>query len=99
MRVINIYELWKRKAIDLARRSEERSKRNREKRTMLYGLIAMAFLFILASVLMIGAFSGGGTDGISGMFVTIKHHLIELWDVIWFKISNFFDFVKRGILS
>lgn len=78
------------------KKSGERLQREREKRSMLYGILVMAALFIVAAFLIISSFTGGGEEGISNSLDIIKYHLGEIWDGIWFKISNFLDFMKRG---
>lgn len=80
----------------MAKRSGEMQQREREKRSMLYGILIMAALFIIASFLIIMSFTGGGEAGISNSLDVIRYHLGEIWDGIWFKISNFLDFLKRG---
>ena len=81
------------------KKSEEMKQRERDKRSMLYGILVMSALFIIASFLLIVSFTGGGEASICNAVDVIRYHLGEIWEGIWFKISNFLDFLKRGFVS
>ena len=77
-------------------KSLERQEKEREKRTMLLGLLAMAFVFMVACALMILSFTGG-QDSVGDTLNIIMINLKEIAAGIWFKISNFLGFLTRGL--
>ena len=77
-------------------KSRDRLEREREKRSMMWSLIALGFILLVVCAMMILSLAGDGTS--VGNFMNVfRLKIQEAWDVIWFKISNFLAFLKRGI--
>ena len=77
-------------------KSRDRLEREKEKRTMLWSLIALAFILLIVCAMMILSFSGDNSS-VGNFMNVIRFKLQEAWDVIWFKLSNFLNFLKRGM--
>lgn len=79
-------------------RSEDIKRQEREKRNGIYGIIAMIFVFLILVVMVVLSFTGGGGE-VGQMLSPIITNLKEIFENVWFKISNFFDFLIRGFKS
>lgn len=77
-------------------KSRERLEKEREKRSMIYGLIVLGFIFMALCALMILAFSGDNTS-VGNLLNSLLYQAKEALGDIWFKISNFLSFLKRGV--
>ena len=77
-------------------KSQDRIEREREKRSMMWGLIGLGFVLIALCALLILGFSGDNTS-VGNFLDVIMYNLKDVWENIWFKISNFLNFLKRGI--
>lgn len=77
-------------------KSQDRLEREREKRSMMWALIALGFIVITLCALLILGFSGDNTS-VGNFLDVILYNLKDAWSNIWFKISNFLDFLKRGV--
>ena len=77
-------------------KSQDRIEREREKRSMMWGLIGLGFVLIALCALLILGFSGDNTS-VGNFLDVIIYNLKDVWENIWFKISNFLNFLKRGI--
>lgn len=77
-------------------KSQDRIEREREKRSMMWGLIGLGFVLIALCALLILGFSGDNTS-VGNFLDVILYNLKDVWENIWFKISNFLNFLKRGI--
>lgn len=75
-------------------KSKDRIEREREKRSMLIAVILIGFVFLIACALMILSFSGDN-NSVGNFLNAWLYKLKEVFETVWFKVSNFLNFLKR----
>lgn len=80
-------------------KSARLKEKERQKRSTLFAIIGISFIFLILVMLLAFAFTGNNASGMGQIADVIMYHLKEIWGDIWFKISNFLDFIKRGAAS